>query len=113
MALRILIFSIAIGADYSFYVTSIATYAPTFLGYNNSVLAIVQDQNKNKGVKFVNSLLLIGITKVTKDMVFSLVQELELPLFESGIEVIQNHKWIMVKAALYQKQTVKTKNTAD
>ena len=28
-------------ADYSFYVKSIATYAPTFLGYNNSVLAIV------------------------------------------------------------------------
>ena len=27
------------GADYSFYVKSIATYAPTFLGYNNSVLA--------------------------------------------------------------------------
>ena len=30
------------GADYSFYVKSIATYAPTFLGYNNSVLAIVE-----------------------------------------------------------------------
>ena len=29
------------GADYSFYVKSIATYAPTFFGYNNSVLAIV------------------------------------------------------------------------
>jgi hypothetical protein len=41
MAPRILIFSIAMGADYSFYVKSIATYAPTFLGYNNSVLAIV------------------------------------------------------------------------
>ena len=27
---RILIFSIAMGADYSFYVKSIATYAPTF-----------------------------------------------------------------------------------
>ena len=74
--------------------TSIATYAPTFLGYNNSVLAIVQDQNKNKGVKFVNSLLLIGITKVTKDMVFSLVQELELHLFKSGIGLItKNELW--------------------
>ena len=31
---RILIFSIAMGADYSFYVKYIATYAPTFLGYN-------------------------------------------------------------------------------
>ena len=29
------------GVDYSFYVKSIATYASTFLGYNNSVLAIV------------------------------------------------------------------------
>ena len=41
MAPRILIFSIAMGADYSFYVKSIATYAPAFLGYNNSVLARV------------------------------------------------------------------------
>ena len=29
------------GADFSFYVKSIATYAPTFLMYNNSVLARV------------------------------------------------------------------------
>jgi hypothetical protein len=29
------------GADYSFYVKSIVTYDPTFLGYNNSVSAIV------------------------------------------------------------------------
>ena len=28
-------------ADYSFYVKSIATYAPAFLGYNNSVVARV------------------------------------------------------------------------
>ena len=38
---RILIFSIAMGAHYSFYVKSIATYAPALLGYNNSVLARV------------------------------------------------------------------------
>ena len=31
------------GADYSFYVKDIVSYAPTFLGYNNSVLAIVND----------------------------------------------------------------------
>ena len=37
----ILIFSIAMDADYSSYVKSIANYVPTFLGYNNSVLAIV------------------------------------------------------------------------
>ena len=34
------------GADYSFYVKSIAIYAPTFWGYNNSVLAIVEDMNQ-------------------------------------------------------------------
>ena len=39
---RILIFSIAMGADYTFYVKSIATYAPAFLAYNNSVLARVK-----------------------------------------------------------------------
>ena len=32
------------GADYSFYVKFIATYAPAFLGYNNSVLARVSGQ---------------------------------------------------------------------
>ena len=42
MAPRILIFSIAMGADNSFYVKSIATYAPTFFGYIISVLAIVK-----------------------------------------------------------------------
>ena len=41
MALQILILSVATGFDYSFYVKSIATYAPAFLAYNNSVLARV------------------------------------------------------------------------
>ena len=36
-----MIFSIAMGADYSFYVKSIATYAPIFFGYFFSVLANV------------------------------------------------------------------------
>jgi hypothetical protein len=40
-ASRIFIFSIILGAEYSFYMKSIATYAPTFLEYNNSVLDIV------------------------------------------------------------------------
>ena len=31
-----------LGAEYSFYVKSIATYAPTFLRHNNSVLAIIK-----------------------------------------------------------------------
>ena len=39
---KMFIFSIVLGAEYSFYVKSIANYyTPTFLGYNNSVLAIV------------------------------------------------------------------------
>ena len=38
MAPRILIFSIAMGVDYSFYVKSIATYAPQFSRYNNSAI---------------------------------------------------------------------------
>ena len=37
----ILIFSIAMGADNSFYVKTIATHVPTFFGYIISVLAIV------------------------------------------------------------------------
>ena len=41
MAPLSLIFSIIMGADNSFYVKSIATYAPTFFGYIISVLAIV------------------------------------------------------------------------
>ena len=38
---RILIFSIVLGAEYSFYLKFIATYAPAFLGYNDSALARV------------------------------------------------------------------------
>ena len=38
---RILIFSIAMDANNSFFVKSIATYAPTFFGYIISVLAMV------------------------------------------------------------------------
>ena len=39
---RILIFSIVLGAEYLFYLESIATYAPAFLGYNISALARVK-----------------------------------------------------------------------
>ena len=42
MAPRILTFSIAMCANYSFYVKSIATCAPTFLGYIISVLTVSQ-----------------------------------------------------------------------
>ena len=41
MAPRILIFSIVLGAEYLFYVKSIATYAPQFKGHNKSFLGSV------------------------------------------------------------------------
>ena len=44
-----MIFSIAMGADCSFYVKSIATYAPAFFGYNSSVLASVLNKWFAKG----------------------------------------------------------------
>ena len=39
-------------AHYSFYVKSIATYAPAFLRYNNSVLASVNDEKPHVGFGF-------------------------------------------------------------
>ena len=53
MAPRILIFSIAMGADCSFYVKSIATYAPAFFGYNSSVLASVYKANEVEVLAFL------------------------------------------------------------
>ena len=47
-----MIFSIAMGADYLFYVKSIATYAPVFFGYNNSVLASVHKYISTKAMYF-------------------------------------------------------------
>ena len=44
MASRILIFSIAMDVDNSFYVKFIATYALTFFGYTISVLAIMYQE---------------------------------------------------------------------
>ena len=41
MAPRILIFSIAMGADYSFELNSIETYAHEFFGHNNLFLGSV------------------------------------------------------------------------
>ena len=43
-ALRILIFSIAMGADYSFELISIETYAPQFIGHNKIFLGSVNNQ---------------------------------------------------------------------
>ena len=44
------------GADYSFYVESIATYAPAFMGYNNSVLARVNGQRFTEALNFFKML---------------------------------------------------------
>ena len=57
---RIFIFSIVLGAEYSFYLKSIATYAPAFLGYNNSALARVgifksNTRSSPQKPKFLNS----------------------------------------------------------
>ena len=47
MAPSIFIFSIVLGAEYSSYLKFIATYAPAFLGYNNSALARVKAPSEN------------------------------------------------------------------
>ena len=46
---RILIFSIAMGADYSIELISIDTYAPQFIGHNNIFLGSVK---MNKSLLF-------------------------------------------------------------
>ena len=45
MAPRILIFSIAMGADYSFELISIETYAPQFIGHNKFFLSSVIERS--------------------------------------------------------------------
>ena len=60
---RILVFSIAMDADYSFYVKFIATYASAFLRYNNSVLAreVTKQHSKkyDESMKYETSLCTI------------------------------------------------------
>ena len=46
---KILIFSMAIGADYSFELISIETYAPQFIGHNNVFLDSV-DSKDSQGI---------------------------------------------------------------
>ena len=65
----ILIFSIAIDADYSFYVKSIATYAHAFLRHNNSVLARVAGENHREqhlGLVFKSPLMTSWVRWVAK-----------------------------------------------
>ena len=62
-------FSIAIDADYSFYVKSIATYAPAFLRHNNSVLARVAGENHREqhlGLVFKSPLMTSWVRWVAK-----------------------------------------------
>jgi hypothetical protein len=66
---RILIFSIAMDADSSFYVKFIATYAPTFLGFVISVLAMVpclDVSEKGKCIQLMRNISHNECTKVFK-----------------------------------------------
>ena len=49
MAPRILIFSMTMGADYSFELISIETYAPQFIGHNKFFLGSVYIQSRSMG----------------------------------------------------------------
>ena len=57
---RVLIFSIAMGAEYLSYVKSMATFAPTFYGYNISVLASVARSTLSAGVFHIITLYNFG-----------------------------------------------------
>ena len=52
MALRILIFSMAMGADYSFELISIETYAPQFIGYDKLFLGSVASGSDSISFQF-------------------------------------------------------------
>ena len=66
------------GSDYSFYVKSIATYAPTFLEHNNSVLAIAwQVSHKTESVKFLSKLVAAKITSQNKIVTFGRLSDAE------------------------------------
>ena len=56
MAPRILIFSIAMGADYSFEVKNIEIWVPAFFKHNNSSVATVQ----NAYIFIIDNLILDG-----------------------------------------------------
>ena len=66
MAPNILIFSIAMGADYSFELISIETYAPQFIGHNKFFLgsvgkrALTRKIIDNLGSNYVMPILLHG-----------------------------------------------------
>ena len=52
MAPRILIFSMAMGADYSFELISIETYVPQFIGHNKFFLGSVINKNSENFKNF-------------------------------------------------------------
>ena len=71
------------GADYSFNVKSMASYAPAFLGHNNSVLARVTLQFlqlcmyiKKTSVTFVNRAVLLKTFVLQPQPFFKIVRDL-------------------------------------
>ena len=71
MAPKILIFSIAMGADYSYCVKSIATFALTFFGYIISVLASAVWELLSHKRKAFAKINLITINQVLSTSLFS------------------------------------------
>ena len=54
MASRFLIFLIAMGADYSFELISIETYAPQFIGHNKIFLDSVTSSGPEQVINYLN-----------------------------------------------------------
>ena len=71
MAPRISIFSIVLGAEYSFYVKS---NVPQFFGYNNSVLAIASTSARLSWVPIIHSPRFYVISNVPHFSWLSLIQ---------------------------------------
>ena len=68
-ALRILIFSIAMGADYSFELISIEIYAPQFIGHNDLFLGSVGRvciRGSNYGILGFQSSIVFRLLKLKK-----------------------------------------------
>ena len=76
-----MIFSIAMGAEYSFYVKYIATFAPTFYGYIISLLA---------------SVLSIAIPKATLELIFCLFITVRYHYGQNFRILIKNYEAILI-----------------
>jgi hypothetical protein len=60
MVPRSLIFSIAIGADYSYEVKNSEILVPAFFKHNNSFIATVKPEALKKELKFPTNLIFLG-----------------------------------------------------